>query len=568
MMALFAVLQSAPVAGGVSVQTGIMALVAVAVLALLLTALISRYKRVPPDQALVVFGGGRSRVVSGGATIVWPVVNECYWMDLRAFQINLHLENAPNKDRIPVTLKAMATCRISKEEGLLRKAAENFGRSTPKEIQEKVGNVLEGHLRVVIGQIEMDTILSKRDEFNQKIQNEAATELKNLGVDVVILNILEVSDPNGVIEALGKPMVAKIKAEAAIQEADQLRRQTIETTNAQREAETTRAQNETKIAEARRGRDIQVAQYDADVARQRSTSEQAGPLASAEARKGVVKAEVEVEAQQTQAQIALQDAVRQRNEAALKATTITTANAERERTIIEAEGRAKARTTQADAEKMALQAEGEGKGAQTRAVGLAEAEVTQSKGLAQAEVTKQTGLAQAEAEKAQLLAKAAGTQAELTAEAAGRKALIEAYADLSPEQRQLFVIVNILDRMPAITAALGDAGQKIMQPIAESMTAALANIDSMTVIDSPSGDGKGAISRLTGFGPDSLFMIFQRLQAAGVLPALQGLLQKAGVDVGSIMAAATEATSGRRAEDNEPPIVAEVVNSPATRPKS
>jgi flotillin len=443
-------------------------------------------------------------------------------------------------------MKAMATCKIGKEEGLLRRAAENFGRSTAAEIQDKVRNVLEGHLRVVVGQISMDTILSERDQFNAKIQSEAATELQSLGVEVTILNILEVSDDNGVIAALGKPMIARIKAEAAIQEAEQTRRQTIDTTNAEREGATTRAQNEAAIAQAQRDKAMKTSEYDAQVSRQVAITAQAGPLSEAEARKKVVEAEVAVQVTRTEAEIGLQDAVRRKNEAELQATLITQANAERERVVIIAQGEANARTTRAAAEKEALQLEGIGQSEKAKSIGLSQAEVTRRTGLAQAEVSRETGLAdaaakqalvlaQAEGTRAEALARAAGIEAELAAQASGRKQMVEAYAGMDDEQRKLFLTTVLLDRLPEIIVALGGAGEQIMKPIAETVTASLGQIDQMTVYDSGAhnGDG-GAIKRVMTVGPEVLFQSIQQLKALGLEPAFRAILAKAGVDLDMI----------------------------------
>lgn len=532
----------------------------VAVVAVVAAAAVSCYRRIPPDRALIVYGK-EFKVLTGGATFITPVVNEAYEMDLRAFQLELELRNAPNVDRIPINMKAMATCKIGKEEGLLRRAAENFGRSSMQDVQEKVRNVLEGHLRVVVGQISMDTILSERDQFNAKIQSEAALELGSLGVEVAILNILEVSDDNGVIAALGKPMIAQIKAEAAIQEAEQTRRQTVDTTNAEREGATTRAQNEAAIAQAQRDKEMKTSEYDAQVSRQKAITGQAGPLSEAEARKKVVEAEVAVQVTRTEAEIGLQDAVRRKTEAELRATVITAANAERERIVVVAEGEASARTTRAAAERDALQLEGTGQAEKSKMIGTAEAEVTRKTGLAAAEVSRERGLAEAAAKQALLLAnaegtraealanaegtraealaRAAGVEAELAAQATGRKQMVEAYAGMDEEQRKLFVTTAILDRLPEIVAALGAAGEQIMRPIAESVTASLGQIEHMTVYDSAGAkDGDGAIKRVMTVGPEVLFTSMQQLKALGLEPVVNAVLAKAGVDLGALTSVA------------------------------
>jgi len=526
------------------------------ILVLVIRAIASRYIRIPPEQALVVYGGGKSEVVTSGARIVWPFLQDSYPLDLRAFQVQLHLKDAPNMDRIPITLIAMATCKISKKPELLLKAAENFGRSKSEDVDSKIANVLEGHLRVVVGQIDMDTILSKRDEFNARISSESATELQNLGVEIVVLNIQEVSDPNGVIQALGAPKIAQIKANAAIKAAEETRRQVIDTTNAEREGATTRAQNQTQIAEAERNRDLQTSKYDAEVARQKAITSKAGPLSDAESQKAVVAAEVAVEVARAQAETGLQEKVGERNEAEYKATVLKKAEAERQQTIIVAEGAAKARTTKAEAERTALQLEGIGQADKEKAIGLAKAEVTKQTGLAEAEISKQTGLAQAAAIEARLLAqakgteaealaKAAGVQAELLAQAEGRLKLVQAYADMDEEQRRLFITTVILDRLPEIIKELGAAGQQIMQPIANSITASLGQIQNLTVYDSPhAGNGDGSVSRMMKLGPDVLFQSFQALRNTGMLPLLVGILEKSGVDLSQIPGLA-ETTNGK-----------------------
>lgn len=536
--------------------TILMVFFVIVILVLILRAITSRYIRIPPEQALVVYGGGKSEVVTSGARIVWPFLQDSYPLDLRAFQVQLHLKDAPNMDRIPITLIAMATCKISKKPELLLKAAENFGRSKSEDVDSKIANVLEGHLRVVVGQIDMDTILSKRDEFNARISSESATELQNLGVEIVVLNIQEVSDPNGVIQALGAPKIAQIKANAAIKAAEETRRQTIETTNAEREGATTRAQNQTQIAEAERNRDLQTSKYDAEVARQKSITSKAAPLSDAEAQKAVVAAEVAVEVARAEAETGLQEKVGEKNEAEYKATILKKAEAERQQAIIFAEGAARARITKAEAERTALQAEGMGQAEKEKAIGLAKAEVTKQTGFAEAEVSRQSGLASAAATEARLLAeakgteaealaKAAGVQAELLAQAEGRLKLVQAYSNMDEEQRRLFVTTVILDRLPEIIKELGAAGQQIMEPIANSITSSLGQIQNLTVYDSPhTGNGDGAVSRMLKLGPDVLFQSFQALRNTGMMPLIQGILEKSGIDI-STVPGLNEATNGK-----------------------
>lgn len=541
-MARISAAQDGKIAQGVDsvwamVATPLMILMVVAVLGLLGRALLKRYVKVPPEKALIIYGGGTTRVVSGGAKLVIPVKEDFYFLDLRAFQFDVHLQNVPNKDSVPVNIKASVTCKISNKEDLLRVAAGVFGQEKMEEIINKVKAVIEGHVRLLIGQSTMEMILRERDQFNAKIQSEVTGELGKLGCEIVVLNIQEVTDPHGYIEALGKPKTAEVKAEAAIKEAEQLRRQTLQTTDAVREAEQTRASNEALIALAQRDLNKQKAQYEAEVATEQAKAAQAGPLASAEARKKVVATEVEVENSKVTAEIALQDAVKNKTKAELEATVLVRANAEKERVVTEAEGKATARTTQAQAEKTALQAEGEGEAQKTQAIGLARATVAQKVGESEAAADKAKLLANAEGMKAQLLAHADGTRAELLAQANGMKELMAAFEEMTPDQRQFLMAKMILERLPEVVDKLGDAGQKIMGEIAQSVTASLGQIDHLTVYDAPSGsNGHGsALERVAKFAPDVMFDTFKRLEATGMLSTIAGLLGKVGIDLSSLI---------------------------------
>ena len=524
----------------------------VAVMALLRTGA-RRYLKVPPEQALVLYGGGKTRIVTGGAVFVMPLLKDYYNLDLTAFQVGLELNDVPNQDRIPITVHANATCYISNKEELLQVAAQRFGRlggieGRPKLI-ETIKNALEGHLRIIIGQMDMDMILSKRDEFNRKVASEAETELHRLGCEIAILNIQKVIDGHGYIEALGKPKSAQVKADAAIKEAEATRLQTIMTSNADREAQSQKAQNDAQIALAQRDLNKLRADYEAEVNASRARAAQAGPLAEAEAQKAVVIAQVAVREQQTLAEIKLQDAVARKTEAELKATVIKQAEAEKQRLTTEAEGAANARNIKAAGEAQAIKVEADAKAEQTRKVGTAEAEMIKVKGMATAnaeqaklEAEAKGREAQAAAEKAMLLAQAEGKKAEaeaverlLLAQAKGARELIAAYAGLDEEQRRLFITKMYVENAPAILDAVGRAGRAVMEEISKVAYASLSSIDNVSIYDSGVGNGKTAVERWASVGPDALFETLMNLKRSGLLPAVAEGLKKLGVDVSPLM---------------------------------
>ncbi|MDP3963118.1 MAG: SPFH domain-containing protein [bacterium] len=523
-----------------------------AVIGLLVRTGVKRYVKVPPERALIIYGGGKTRVVSGGAKFVMPLMEDFYMLELEAFQFDVSLNNVPNKDNVPINVKTSVTCKISNKEELLPVAAGAFGRKNLQQIAAMVQGVIDGHIRVLIGKSSMETVLRDQDTFKESIQKEVTQELAKVGCEVVVLNIQEVSDPGGVIAAMGKPETAKVKAEAEIQEAEQNRRKTVQTTKANMEAETTKAENEGLTAKAQRDLDIQKADYNAETARARAKAAQAEPLATADARRAVVLAEVEVKRTQTVAETTLQEAVAAKTEAELKATVLKQADAEkqklvivaegeRSRATITAEGEAQARRTTASAEREALENEGEGQAKKTRAIGFADADVKKSVGESEAAAEQARLVAQAEGRKQQLLAEADGTRAQLLAQAEGQeaqakatKAMLDAYKGMDEEQRRLFVIKMILEQLPQTVDALGNAGEKIMGEIARTVTASLSQIDNLTVYDSGS-NGNGGMARTLKVAPEVMFEIFQTLKASGMLPVVAGLAAKLGFDLSTMV---------------------------------
>ncbi len=562
----------------------IMILLLVLATGALVRTLARRYVKVPPEQALIIYGGGKTRVMSGGAKFIVPLMEDFYHLDLSLFQFEVELKEVPNKDNVPITLSASVSAKISNKEEMLPVAAGMFGRTNIQGISLKVKGIVDGIVRALIGQQSMETILRDMDQFKRDIQNLVSTELAKTGCEIVALNIQQVSDPNGVIKALGQPEIARVKADAAIQEAEQNRRQTIETTTAQREGQKAAATNNAEIAQSQRDLKVREAGYDAEIARQRATANQAGPLAEAEARRGVVVAEVAVREAQTEAETKLQAKVRELTKAQLDATLITQANAAAEQSVIvadgqkkaaiiaaegartkltiEAEGAANARKTKADADRQALELEGLGESAKTLSTGNAAAEVARKTGeakaaakkaeliaqaegataeatarTANAEANKQELLAQAEGVRAQGLARAAGIEAELLAQATGVQKMLENFEGLTVEQVQMVRTKWLIEALPGMIKEAGDAGEKIMGKVAEPIAAAIGSIDNITIYDSGSGGngGSNGLERYAKIAPQALMQAFMSLRETGMLPMVVAALTKAGVDVSSLM---------------------------------
>ncbi len=538
------------------VMIPVIAIGVVLALLLLLKKMANLYYKVPPNKALVVYGKGKQQIVTGGAKLLVPFINSWFEMDLSAFQVTLELKTAPNKDKVPINVRAVATVCIGEDDELLANAARKFGAKSLQDIRDIAHATLEGQFRQVISQTDMETILSERAKFNATTQETAGKELGHLGFKLLMLNIQEVTDDNGYIIAQGKAKIAEVKADAEIKTAEQTRRQTIETTNAMREASVTKAGNDAQTADAQRELDKKKAVYDAEVATERAKAEQAGPLATAVASKAVRVATVDTEEAETQARIKLQDSVAALTQATLNATVIKQAEADakskaivaegvKQQKIIEANAEGDARNIAAEAGAKAATKEAEAEAAKITKVGNAEADMIAKKGQAEADAKKANLLAEAEGEtakagarKANLLAEAEGAEAQanatkalLFAQAEGAQKFNEAFTNLSPEGQRMYLMSKLMESGPALITAVGDAGAKITAELAQALTSAYSSVDSVSIYDSGNTNGKGALDRWTTGPSDFLFRFVQGLKQSGMLTLVSGLLKPSGIDL-------------------------------------
>ena len=175
------------------------------------------------------------------------------YMSTAAFQTVIDENDIPNQNNVKVSVKGVATCKMSTEEGDLYNAAMSFLGKSDKDIETFVKNILIGHLRSIIGKLDIDQYLRQRDTFNKKVIEESTEELKRLGIQVITLVIQDVNDAHGYIDALGQRTVAEAKRDAAIKVAEAGAETQKKTSDAQKEAAIVVASN----AVARQGREGQ-----------------------------------------------------------------------------------------------------------------------------------------------------------------------------------------------------------------------------------------------------------------------------------------------------------------------
>ena len=508
---------------GLSLLPVLLALAVLVVFVVFMTA-VRNYIKVPPNKVAVFFGrkhraadGGQVgfRLVTGGASLRWPIFESVSYLDLNIFSIDLDVRDVPNKDGVLVSVQAVANVKIRSDEVSLTAAAERFLSRSTDEIKQMAYKNLEGHLRSIVGRLTVEEIVRDRAKFNQEVLTEAAADLAKIGLGVDVLTIQKVADAEGYIEALGKKRTAEVKRDAQIGEALAAREATIQSTTALREGKETENQNLALVAQAEKERDVRKAQYEAEVQAQQARSHQAGPRSEAKAKQEVIAQEVQVEVIRTAKQTEVAEAAALQREKALlaevvkpaeaqKIQTILQAEAAKQREILEAEGHRTAVVTVADAEKQRLALEGLGAADALRAKLLAEAEGNKAKLLAEAEGTK-----------AKLLAEAEGIKAKLLAEAEGALKKAQAFAKIDEGARTMLV----LERLPDVIKAFA--------PVAGAVAAPMGNIDKVIMVDGGGGEGASPLRRFADTVPTTMFSVMQTAQSLGI--DISGLLKKLGV---------------------------------------
>ena len=325
-------------------------------------ALISRYKRCPSDKILVIYGrtGGQSaKCIHGGGAFIWPVIQDFAYLDLKPISIEANLTNALSRQNIRVDVPCRFTIAISTEPDSMGNAAERLLGLAPEQIQELSKDILFGQLRLVIATMTIEEINSDRDKFLDNISKNVDTELKKIGLKLINVNVTDIKDESGYIEALGKEAAAKAINEAKISVAEQEKIGETGKASADREKDVviaeTQRDRDVKIAVTQKDREVSIASAKKDESIGKAEAEKEARIATSLANSIAVKGENEAKIT-----IANSDAQRREKEAEAaraererstqNANIVVPAEIARQKAIIDAE---------AEAEKIRLQAKGE-----------------------------------------------------------------------------------------------------------------------------------------------------------------------------------------------------------------
>ena len=328
---------------------------------IILTALLNRYRRCPSDKILVIYGttsnGGSAKCVHGGGAFVWPIVQDYAYLSLTPISIEANLTNALSRQNIRVDVPCRFTVGISTEGESMNNAAERLLGLTPNDIQEMARDILFGQLRLVIASMSIEELNSDRDKFQESIMTNVEIELKKIGLKLINVNVTDIKDESGYIEALGKEAAAKAINEAKVSVAEQEKIGEIGRAEAQKE---TRIRTSEANAKAIAGEnEAKVAIANSEALRREKEAE-AGRRATAAEKVAQAKALEEAYSAEREAELARAE----RERASQQANVIVAQEVEKRRVVIEAEAEAEQKRVQARGEADAIFAkmEAEAKG--------------------------------------------------------------------------------------------------------------------------------------------------------------------------------------------------------------
>ena len=217
---------------------------------------VSRYRRCPSDKILVIYGktkaGASAKCLAGGAAFVWPVIQDYEYLDLSPISIDVDLRGALSKQNIRVSVPSRFTVGISKKPGIMENAAERLLGKREEEIMHISKDIIFGQLRLVVATMDIEEINSDRDKFLHNVSQNVENELRKIGLELINVNVTDIQDESGYIDALGKEAAAKAINDARQSVAEKDRDGSIGQAAAQRDmrVNVSAAEAEAKVGEA------------------------------------------------------------------------------------------------------------------------------------------------------------------------------------------------------------------------------------------------------------------------------------------------------------------------------
>ena len=202
--------------------------------------LMRRYKRCPSDKILVIFGKtgeGTSRCIHGGAAFVWPLFQDYSYLDLTPISIEIPLQGALSRENIRIAAPSTFTVGISTETAVMKNAAERLLELNQADVRHVAEDIIFGQFRATIATMNIEEINKDREKFQSSVMESVEVELAKVGLRVINVNIKDIDDESGYIKALGKKAASEAINQARIDVAEQEKKGQIGVAEAEKERE-------------------------------------------------------------------------------------------------------------------------------------------------------------------------------------------------------------------------------------------------------------------------------------------------------------------------------------------
>ncbi len=464
--------------------------VVIGIVALILLALIgvfiTKYRTAGPDEALIVTGsflgngnvhvdesGNKIKIIRGGGTFILPVFQQAKPLSLLSSKLEVTTPEVYTEQGVPVMADGVAIIKIGGSISEIATAAEQYLGKPREDRESEAREVLEGHLRSILGSMTVEEIYKNRDKFSQEVQRVASQDLAKMGLVIVSFTIKDVRDKNGYLDSLGKPRIAQVKRDADIATAEADKETRIKKAEASKEAKRNELERATEIAEAEKINLLKIAEFrrEQDVAKARA--DQAYDLESARSKQEVMEQEMQIKIIERQKQIELEEKEIQRRERQYDSEVKKKADADRYSVEQSAAANKAKEMAEAEANKYRIEAMAKAEAERIRLDGLAKAEAQKAQGSTEAEIIRLKGLAEAEA----------------------KEKIAEAFEQFGQ-------------------AAILDMIIKMLPEYAKQVASPLSNIDKITVVDTGGSGANGGANKITSYATNLMASLQESLKAS------------------------------------------------------
>ncbi len=439
--------------------------VAAVILALIIMLIAKQYRKVGPNEALIISGrkkrvvladGTRKRIGFryrlGGGTFVWPFLETVDTLPLDILNILIKTPEVITHNGIHILAEASAQVKISSEIDAIIFASEQFLGSGKDGIKDVAATILDGKMRTVIGTMNVKDIFTGRQEFANKVTESVDPDFSKMGLTLLSFSLKEISDTQGYLESLGKPQIAEAKRDALIAEAQTEKDAVIKSSEARKEGEIAKLQADALIAKAQWENEAKKATSQVDVNRKKAQADYSYELERFRLAKNIKKEEAQAKLIEKEEAIKIEELEVARREKELDSNVIKPAEARKLQIQAEAE-----------AESFRIHAEAKGKADALKLEAFAEAEKVRQKGLAEAET----------------MLKKAGAW-----EKYNQAAILQLYFENLPElARAVAEPLSKVDKIILIGGEKGTGATKITAQVAEVLSQMPDVVKSLTGVD-------------------------------------------------------------------------------------